>query len=232
MALTTSEQPKRNRGSGLRPLSAVLTSRDASETIAHCAAYLEGVVSNTRNAEYAASCRRLSRAFCQMIIVKEGRRTDHSHVLQEALVFVSHAEGVPGRKLLAAKLMLAELRADSRRMRGLEERHKEAIEGMHSSLQNRLRRAEGSVDGLSKERTIGLERRARHDVRELRRFIDGLYVLATLGREGMLGQDLTDVRRSLELIVSDGGREDPGRATCDPGIIAARAMLHRLEAVA
>jgi hypothetical protein len=227
MALTASEQPKRNGAPGLRPLSAILTSRDATDTIAHCAGYLEGAVSIRINAEYAASCRRLSRAFCQMIIVKEGRRSEHSHVLQEALVFASHAEEVPRRKLLAAKLMLAEVRADSRHMRRLEEQHKEAIEGMHSSLQNRLSRAEDSVERLSKEGNIGLERKARHDVRELKRFIDGLYVLGTLRLEGILRQDLPDVRRSLELIVSDGGREDPDRATCDLGVIAARAMLQR-----
>jgi hypothetical protein len=210
-----------------RRLAAVLASRNVGETVGYCAGYMDSVASRCRQVEGNGSMMRVStrlaNSFPKMVIVKEAGLPEHRQALENALSLLALAKGVSGARLLAAELMLSELRQDGAdALAG----HEQSIAHMRLRVKGLLGAAEASIIGLPPtlfaDEGIRAKNVARRNVLELKRCMDAVYVLRAVG------SDLPLVARSLALIASPWGRDSPASETGDLGTLAAGAMLRGL----
>jgi hypothetical protein len=216
--------PQEDGRENQRRLASVLASRNVAETIRHCSSSLEILVSRaahpTPGEHRPTVSARLVSSFPKMIIIKEAGLDAHKWTLESALSLVHLAKGATECDILAARLMLADIRQDGSRGQALVGQD-QRIARMRLRVKDLLKKAEASLIRLPSTTSdrIDAGKKARTDVLELKRHIQEVYVLRSVG------QDMDIVRRSLALIASGWARNDPTSETGDMGTLAAGAML-------
>jgi len=217
-----------NRGSiKARPLAEILASRDACEGIAFSAANLARLVDHAKKEDCSHRLNnRFENSLPKIYLLKAARRREHLDVIERALGIMIDLDRIPERTRLASELMLAELKDDSLFVSRIADRYPGIIARMPSKLQCLVDRAQQRIDFLpiARERPLRFdvnweENQAVLNVMELRKAFDTIFVLR------ILGDGLPTITQSLELILSEYGRDRDPNCKHDIRRIAAEVML-------